>query len=765
MNRLFSRKKRPRQKSKRQVFTDAYALLERRDLLAFSFGFDGTTLTLDQTVFNGNVTIDNDGTGDAFRVIDGSGTVTFVAAENLVVNLLDVTSSGNQFDLRLNNEHLGDIELYLGGYYDVKLMSSSNSISIGGNLRVVGNPNDRHVIDIAYSRRLFVSGNAEFEFGRFGSEEVSFRNRVSIAGDLTLKGVNYLSGRDDLEVGGSVSMSMEGDLRGGVFDRYDGDSISIEGSFTYIGNQSDDRVSLEDNFSVAGDVTIDLGDGNNIIDMDDTRATTTATVGGLVDIVGGSGDDTLRTDPNLNTFDGDFNVDFGDGSNVAAFTGTFNGARVQYIGGSGIDEVTYGFSSAHPYVNIVLGAGDDLLTLKNTAVAPTAMRVDFGGGVDGFVDDQFGNFDFNVALLNWDGFHRFYNQSLDQWHFFQQADSGDITIDDNGIQNAIRLSNTYTTSMSPASTIRVSMLNNTGNIEVDLDSPLAGYLILHVFDGDRTINLIGDNNAIGGGLIVEANDGNQVIELAVNSPLIVGESAVFNLRGGVDTVDEDGNDISVGGSLIFRGVNEFQNEGALNVGAMLSNTTFEVERSRIKNDGSIDIAGTLIYFGGEELDEIFLDEGVTVGGNVYLNLGSNLDGNPNQVVNLGGGFTALSRVDVIGGRSMNGNQLITDASTIIGGVFVIDFRNNSFSNNVIIAGAYDGNFGLYRGGAGEDIVTLLATAEEMFFVMQLGEGEDTLNLRSSTQLDRLFVNFGGDSDTFVDDFFGTYPFEASFWNL
>ncbi len=89
-----------------------YASLEPRLYLAFTGMFDGTTLTLTQTMDDGDVVVDNNGTDDAFRTTDGSGTSEFDAATNVIVNLLGDT--GNQLDFDLDNPHTGSAELNLG---------------------------------------------------------------------------------------------------------------------------------------------------------------------------------------------------------------------------------------------------------------------------------------------------------------------------------------------------------------------------------------------------------------------------------------------------------------------------------------------------------------------------------------------------------------------------------------------------------------------------------------------------------------------------
>ena len=74
--------------------------LEDKRCLAWTGFFDGITLTLNQTVDDGDVIIDNSGVGGAFRVTDNAATLTFVDAENLEVNMLSNTANQLNFQIR-----------------------------------------------------------------------------------------------------------------------------------------------------------------------------------------------------------------------------------------------------------------------------------------------------------------------------------------------------------------------------------------------------------------------------------------------------------------------------------------------------------------------------------------------------------------------------------------------------------------------------------------------------------------------------------------
>ena len=97
----------------------------------------------------------------------------------------------------------------------------------------------------------------------------------------------------------------------------------------------------------------------------------------------------------------------------------------------------------------------------------------------------------------------------------------------------------------------------------------------------------------------------------------------------------------------------------------------------------------------------------------------------------------------------------------------MNFSANPFANQAILAGSYEGNFGLYKGGSAADTVTFRAQADDMKFVLRVNEGSDTFTLEDDSTLFSLFANFGADQDfdVFIDEFGSTYPFPVQLVNL
>ena len=182
----------------------------------------------------------------------------------------------------------------------------------------------------------------------------------------------------------------------------------------------------------------------------------------------------------------------------------------------------------------------------------------------------------------------------------QLADTGDVTIDNNGTGGAIRLLNGSVSEMTAASNVRLNLLDNSStNVTVDFDSALSGNLILFMRHGMRDVMFTGSDNSIGGFVRIEAALGVQNVNLAVNADLTVGNDLLIDLRTENDTVDDGANNLSIGRNLVFRSVNLFENTNTMMVaGDMRMVSVHEVQNTRLDNDGTMNIDGFFIYLGG-----------------------------------------------------------------------------------------------------------------------------------------------------------------------
>ena len=73
--------------------------------------------------------------------------------------------------------------------------------------------------------------------------------------------------------------------------------------------------------------------------------------------------------------------------------------------------------------------------------------------------------------------------------------------------------------------------------------------------------------------------------------------------------------MAITGNVDFINVNLFENNGMLNVGGDFSmDTSGESEDSEWDNDGTANISGNFTYIGGDEVDDVFINDGTTIGG-------------------------------------------------------------------------------------------------------------------------------------------------------
>jgi len=368
---------------------------------AFSFSFVGGTLTLTQSTDDGNITIDNNGAGNAFQTNDGSGLVTYVAATNVVIDLLPNTT--NQLDFDLDNAHTGFVTLNLGdGARDMNLTGTSNSI--GGNLSINAGT-DAQVLEIGVNSGLTVGGSMSIDLGVGFDTVDEDNNNIDITADMNFIGVNDFENGGTMNVGGNVVVDTSFEVEDTKFD--DDATMTIIGNLTYTGGDGRDEVTLNGvaaGTSIGGNVIINVGDnttgGNQFLFLNLPNTS-----------VGGDLTATSTSSINLDSFalhptttvGGVIMVDLGDGSNDASFAGTNAGTTGSYQGGSGIDNVTMFVSGPAMDFTVQLLGAVDSFTLGGGTVL-NSLSVDFGcGNDDVFVDGLGTPYPFPVTLRNLSG--------------------------------------------------------------------------------------------------------------------------------------------------------------------------------------------------------------------------------------------------------------------------------------------------------------------------------------------------------------------------
>ena len=677
------------------------------------FNFADGTLTSVQTDAVGNVTVDDNGEDNSIRFTTVTTSV-LGPISNLNLTLLDggVSDLTVDFDATLQ----GDLTLALGdGSRTVSLTGDSNRI--GGALDITGGAGTQ-IVNAAINNNLEVGFNDLLGAGAsvdLGNEVDTFNlngNTATIQGQFELANVNDINLDSNLSVSRNLNIDNSADNVDSSF--IDNAMIDVAGEFNYFGGASDDIVTLSANSTIGGDITVDGDEGENSVSL------------------------------------------------LAAF----NGVNIDYFGGSGTDNVTLGTTGTDANVNLRLQAGDDSFTLEaDTDVSTDGLRVDFGGGNDS-ITNNFGQFDFNASLLNLDGFTAFYNLATGNLSITQVSEAGDLTIDNNGADSAIRFGvDGELNELTAANDLRIRLQDGDSDVIADFDNVRDGITTVQLVNGDRDVFLTGDSNTYNGLLRFEASDGVQNIHLAVNADLNVDGTLIVNLRDESDAIFAD-NAVNVTGALLLRNVNTFVNNNGVNVGGDFNIITLqENEDTRLISNTSLSVGGNVSYLGGGGLDNIDLRSSTDVGGFFYADLSTAANINARQRLVLSGGFNA-NFVSVRGDLSAGGTFISTDQQTNVATDFIVNLTDTVTVNTILIEGSFGGTYGTVRGGSAADVILIGITAPIMEFVVLTGSGADNFIIEDTTDVDFLFADLGNGVDN-VDIRFENeeLPFDNFIFNV
>src|SRR5262249_26868175 len=125
--------------------------------------------------------------------------------------------------------------------------------------------------------------------------------------------------------------------------------------------------------------------------------------------------------------------------------------------------------------------------------------------------------------------------------------------------------------------------------------------------------------------------------------------------------------------------------------------------------GLTTIGGNFTYLGNSSSDEIFFDGG-TVGKNVYINLGTNIDPAVVQELRMDGApFTIGGSLTLLGGLNVAGqpDRFLTAATSTFGGNVYVNFGEGDSVANFL--GTFGGRSINFIGGTGSDTVTVGVT--------------------------------------------------------
>ncbi len=703
----------------KQSFGD-FERLEDKRLLAFTGTIDGNTLDIVQTADDGDAFIDiREG---AWTVRDDSGTVNLGTADNVNVEILDFFIDG--FFVELHTELPGDLSVDLGeGWAHLEMTGSVNTVL--GDLNIQGGEHGQ-TVDLGVCAPLQVGGTATIDLGA-GFDQVSLnRFNGTIGNDFNLRGINnFVTGEDNgLSVGGDFNFAFVDFINTQVV--FEG-ALNVDGDLNYypIGSETGHSQTITREFRLAQNSTI----SGNIY---------------------------------VNTGNGDSND-----INHVELVGAFNGSSIDVVGGFGTDEVTFGTANLPAIVNVKLKSGDDVFKINPWTMTPESLRVDFGSGNNQLINGYGRGFDFDARLLNLDGFNAFYDTSTGNLDINQVSDSGDIKIDNNGMDQEVRYTvGGDTTTFSTANDIRLVMLDNTStNVVTDFANPRVGNTVIQLRSGDREVSFEGSSNVYEGLLRIEAADGVQNVDVAVNADLNVNGTFIFNGRDGSDELMAS-NSVSVSEAMLLRGVNNFVNNAGLDVGGDFNMISLlENQDTRLISNHSFNVGGNFTYLGGAGVDAInFKSTGASIDGYAYVDLAESSVSTLKQRVILTGGFST-SKLVVDGGSAAAGNVFTTDVQTQVMDEVIVNFAGNSHNNTASFFGDYGGSYGTYRGGSGSDSVTFGTAAIDTLFASLMGDGDDVFTIAPTADLDFLYVDFGHGNDNLDNQMGSSVPFSHNIFNL
>ena len=487
-----------------------FEALEARQLLAFDFLFDGSTLTLTQVADDGIITIANSGPGNAFQVNDGAGLVAYQAADHLVVELMDNTS---HLSFAIENPHTGNVQIDAGnGNRSILFVGGSNQID--GDLLIQSGAGDQ-MLSPAHVNPLLVGGTVEISTDS-GNDMLTFLDSFSVGGDLQASNVRNIDVQSGMDLAGSLIVNNtlnEGEYQ---LEKTSVVPSSIGGDLVYNGHQGLDFLDLA-LITVDGDVIVDLNDGftagvsNQLLALDSME---------FDNLFLTSGDNT-NVDANIwssVTANGNIAIDLGEGDNTSILNGVINGDTISYAGQSGVDLVSYAMSGGvSQQLHASLGAGIDSFTLFDGSTLGN-LNIDFGG-----IDDQFvnawGDFTFDAQLTGLDFFDHVYELATDTLTMSEIPNVlvGDLTVFSDPVTFSFI---TTGDAITAANTLNIRLLDGSArNLELVLTHNM-GTLNVDLGDGDRTLEFNAPVNIFDDGISISAGAGSQEVFLDAVGPLV-----------------------------------------------------------------------------------------------------------------------------------------------------------------------------------------------------------------------------------------------------
>jgi hypothetical protein len=355
------------------VFDSTTAGQAVRNLVVKYGNVQSGTFTLDATAkIGGSLTI---GGAMASQTVSVAGTVggsvTYTANKQAAFDIINIEPSavvGQNLALIIGN---GNNAVYLKGGV------------VHGNLSVIGGTGDDQV-EFTELGDVTIDGSATINLGG-GNNTVLGRGPGAIAYTIHVGGNFTYSGGSgnntfDLDISGTA-LNVDGNARfsSGSPTTFDANSYKFEalrvgGNITFVGGIGNDNVMADGAFVAGGNVSLNLGAGNNEFDSN-LEGTGTNSIGGNLTYIGGSNGDLVSLD--AMTVGKNANVQLGDsgGASQALSIGLKSPAGVTIYGSLNVNDragasgITLHRTFIGNALNVNAGSGDNTVDLEDVSVA------------------------------------------------------------------------------------------------------------------------------------------------------------------------------------------------------------------------------------------------------------------------------------------------------------------------------------------------------------------------------------------------------------
>jgi hypothetical protein len=357
-------------------------------------GADSVTVDVNGMAYTGSLTANTGNGNDTINLTDGAGTGSLGGSVSLS------STFGNTL---FNINSTGANALAVGGRVQITHQSGPSTASfgnaggvtqVGGDITVAG----VRTVQLGNGQNDIYSGNVSvslfnnpgplvFQEGPLvaGTDVVSIGKSLSIstsAGNDTVT----LSG---LTIGGNLGITL-GNATTAVGNAVTfGNSpltiTTVDGNFTYTGGSGADTLFVGSTL-YHGDVSLNVGDGADVIDLTPFPTQQTAIDGSLT-VQAGNGD--IIFNGSSATIGGNATFNLGNGNDTVTL-GNAPGGRLFWTSGSGNDSVTFGNDSSVGgqtwNVQMHFGSGSDTLTLADSTSGAPGITPATPDSLTGLVD-------------------------------------------------------------------------------------------------------------------------------------------------------------------------------------------------------------------------------------------------------------------------------------------------------------------------------------------------------------------------------------------